>query len=246
MKRIQWSKTVEVKEDTRVHIAPMQENNAPLDPKYADIAEQLYAEFARHCAPYDVWEALRNIEPTQPIKLRSAVIEAMQTHPHYEAVMLALQDTNHTQALFDDLICAFGRMFITFKGKHADVYEFSDTGELCLRVKVDESCVDIHATTWYDTELKRAVSNDAELKDFVENDLTELKRANFMYEVKNYLVNDCQFSGYFSPFKRGDLTIAVTPDGAKLTFHVTRGLEPVATFTCACLDRVKSHAHFFE
>ena len=137
-------------------------------------------------------------------------------------------------------------MFITYKGKHADVYDFSDTGELCIEVTVKEPCIDIHATTWHDTELKKTVSNDVELKHFVENDLTELRGKNFMYEVKLYLVRTCNFSGYNSPFTRGNLTVSVTLNGAKLTFHVTRGLEPVATFTCACLDRVKFHSHFFE
>ncbi len=106
MKRIQWSKTIEENLNGDTRVVPIPENNVPLDKKYADVAEQLYAEFALHCVPYDVWKALRDIEPTQPIKLRSAVIEVMQTHSHYESVMLALKDTNHTHALFDSTECS--------------------------------------------------------------------------------------------------------------------------------------------
>jgi hypothetical protein len=246
MQRIQWSETIEEKLNEETKVVPMPENNAPLDPKYADIADQLYVEFAHYCTPYGVWESLRDIEPTKPIKVRSAVIEVMQTQSFYEPVMMALKDTNHTHALFDDLIGAFDRMFITFQCKVDGVYNFAATGELCYEVKVTESCLAITATTWYDTEPLKTVSNDVELKHFVENDLTELRGKNFMYEVKLYLVRTCNFSGYNSPFTRGNLTVSVTLNGAKLTFHVTRGLEPVATFTCACLDRVKFHSHCFE
>ena len=66
MTRVQWSKTIEEKLNEDTQVVPMPENNAALNPKYAEIADQLYVEFAHQCTPYGVWESLRDIEPAQP------------------------------------------------------------------------------------------------------------------------------------------------------------------------------------